>query len=65
MEDRITHESISASGVVVIARAAENICSTGEVYVVNEWQPLNSNPVRGWILNDIDDGWVGTTCEVG
>lgn len=46
MEDRITNESNSASGVVVIARTAENICSTGEVYAVNGGQPLNSKPVR-------------------
>jgi hypothetical protein len=46
MEDRITHESIGASGVVVIARTAEDIWSTGEVYVVNEVATLNSNPVR-------------------
>jgi hypothetical protein len=46
VEDRITYESISASGVVVVARTAENIWSTGEVYVVNDWQSLNNSPVR-------------------
>jgi hypothetical protein len=46
MEDKVTKEFIDASGVVVIARTAEDIESTGEVYVVNSRQLLNNELVR-------------------